>query len=140
MAGEVKPELSGADRAAVSAVVHETEVATGLQVAVYVGPSEEDPGAHAERLLHEAGAMSSPAVLVLVAPEVRRVEVRTAPAARNRVPDAAAQRAVAAMTAGFAVGDLVGGLSAGLRVIAEVAGPPPTDSVAGEELPDVFGP
>ena len=145
MAGRRKPgtvaaELSKADRAEVAAAVHETEVATGLQVAVYVGPSEDDPGAHAERLLVEAGAMSSPAVLVLVAPAVRRVELRTAPAARARFPDEAAERAVAAMTEGFAAGHLVEGVRAGLRIIAEVAGPPPAGEAAAEELPDVFGP
>ena len=134
MAGD---RLSRADRRRLARLVHDAETKTGLQLAVYVGPTEADPAAHAERLLHESGAAAVPGVLVLVAPAVRRIEVRTSAAARERVPDAAAERAIAAMAPGLAAGDLVGGISAGLAVIVEAAG---AGVAGGPELPDVLAP
>lgn len=134
VAGE---RLSRADHRRLAGLVHEAETTTGLQLAVYIGPTEADPGAHAERLLHESGATAVPAVLLLVAPAARRIEVRTSAAARERVPDEAAERAIAAMAPGLAAGDLVAGISAGLAVIVDVAG----DGLAGgPELPDVLDP
>jgi uncharacterized membrane protein len=119
--------------------VHEAEQATGLQLCVYVGPGEEDTRAHAEALFVKAGLHTRPAVLVLVEPVRRRVEVVTAPEARARINDATAELAVATMTRQFARGDLAGGIVAAVDLLAAAAGsgsmPPDT-----EELPDVLGP
>ena len=132
--------LSARDRRRLARVVHRAERRTGLQIAVYVGPVEDDPGAHAERLLGEAGAAGLPAVLVLVAPEIKRIEIRTAPAARDRIPDTAAAQAVAVMAPVLADGRLVAGVSAGLDVLVAAAGPTPKGSAGGPELPDVLTP
>ena len=116
----------------------EAERTTGLQLCVYLGPTEGDPRAHAERLFVEAGLEVRPAVLLLVSPPDRRVEVLTAPAVRNRITDEDCARAVEEMSPLFASGDLAGGIETGLRHLAGVAGPgvaPPGD----EELPDVLG-
>lgn len=127
------------DRARVAAAVDAAEDACGLQIAVYVGPVRDDPGRDAERLLAESGALTRPAVLVLLAPVEHRVEVRTSPEARTRVPDTAAADAVTVMTSRFREGDLAGGLVEGVRRIAELAGPPPPDHLPGPELPDLLG-
>ena len=123
----------------VERAVDEAEEQTGLQFVVYLGPSAEGRSrAHAEQLMVDAGLLSRPAVLVLVDPEHRRVEVVTAPEARARVSDEAAADAVATMTPRFAKGDLAGGIVAGVRRLAAAAGPghaPP----GTEELPDVLG-
>lgn len=111
------------------------EKQTGLQICVYLGPAGQDARAHAEGLFVEAGLHTRPAVLVLVAPEVRRVEVVTAPEARERVSDEAAQEVVDRMTTRFADGDLVGGLIAGIEHIAAAAGP---GEGSGEELPNLL--
>lgn len=137
MAGDV---LSGRDRRRLAKLVDRAERVTGLQIAVYVGPSEDDPGAHAERILQESGGADLPAVLLLVAPESRRIEIRTAPVARVRVPDEAAARAVAAMGPVLAEGDLVAGVAAGLEVLVAAAGPKPKGSAEAPELPDVITP
>ena len=100
-----------------------------------VGPVEEDPRAHAERMFIEAGLHTRPAVLVLVAPQARRVEIVTAPEARERVSDEAAHEAVELMTKRFADGHLVSGLIAGVEHIAAAAGP---GQESGEELPDLL--
>jgi len=134
VAGELRSPTVRQERQ-VEQAVHAAELRTGLQICVYLGPSDEDARAHAESLFVERGLHTRPAVLILVAPEVRRVEVVTAAAARERVSDTAAQEVVDRMTARFADGDLVGGLIAGVEHLANAAGPgEPSD----EELPDLL--
>jgi uncharacterized membrane protein YgcG len=115
--------------------VEAAEKRSGLQICVYLGPTHEDARAHAERMFTEAGLHTRPAVLVLVAPEVRRVEIVTAPESRERVTDDAAREAVELMTKRFTEGDLAGGLIAGVEHIAAAAGP---GNESGEELPDLL--
>ena len=117
----------------------EAEEATGLQICVYIGPGEDDTRAHAEGLLVQAGLQTRPAILVLVEPVRRRVEVVTAPEARARVDDATSELAVATMTRQFARGDLAGGIVAAVDLLAAAAGSAPAPAGA-EELPDVLGP
>jgi len=134
VAGDVRPPTVRQERL-VARAVDNAEKQTGLQICVYLGPAEEDARAHAERLFVERGLHTRPAVLVLVAPELRRVEVVTAPEVRQRVTDEAAQEAVDRMTTHFTDRDLVGGLIAGVEHIALAAGP---GGESGEELPDVL--
>lgn len=114
------------------------EEITGLQFCVYLGPTGEDSRAHAEELFTRAGLQSRPAVLMLVAPPQRRVEVLTAPNVRSRLDDAACARAVADMTTRFAQGKLADGILAGLDDLVWAAGPG-TAQPGTEELPDVLG-
>jgi uncharacterized membrane protein YgcG len=136
--GDVRP-LTRRQRRAVERAVHEAEEATGLQLCVYVGPGEEDTRANAEAMLVQAGLHTRPAVLVLVEPVRRRVEVVTAPEARARIDDATSELAVATMTRQFARGDLAGGIVAAVDLLAAAAGSGPTPADA-QELPDVLGP
>jgi uncharacterized membrane protein len=136
--GDVRP-LTRRQRRAVERAVHEAEEATGLQLCVYVGRGDEDTRAQAEAMLVEAGLHTRPAVLVLVEPVRRRVEVVTAPDARARIDDATSELAVATMTRQFARGDLAGGIVAAVDLLAAAAGSGPTSPDA-EELPDVLGP
>ncbi len=123
-------------RRAVEKAVAEAERTTGLQFCVAIADAGDDPRAEAERLFLEAGMNSRPAVLVLVDPECRRVEVVTAREVRTRIGDPAAAGAVEEMTTWFGEGNLTGGLVAGLRYLAAAAGPgaPPEGA---EELPDI---
>lgn len=114
------------------------EEVTGLQFCVYLGPTGEDSRAHAEELFTRAGLQTRPAVLMLVAPPQRRVEVLTAPEVRSRVDDATCARAVADMTTRFAEGKLAEGILAGLDDLVRAAGPG-TAPPGSEELPDVLG-
>ncbi|HVE46835.1 MAG TPA: TPM domain-containing protein [Acidimicrobiales bacterium] len=136
--GGAKLKLSKAEHHRVGEAVDTAEETTGLQFCVVLGPAEGDAHAHAEALFVQAGLHLRPAVLVLVAPDQRRVEVVTSPAVRERVPDAACAEAVADMTQRFATGDIAGGIVAGVERLAAVAGP----GVSGadeDELPDVLG-
>ena len=139
MAGDLKP-LSIRQRRRVERAVDEAENLTGLQLCIYLGAveGETDLRAHAEGVFVRAGMHSRPAVLLLVAPPQRKVEIVTAPAVLDRIPDEAAADALEAMTSRFRDGDLAGGLVAGVEHLAAVAGPG-TAGPDDEELPDVIG-
>ena len=134
MAGEAPLRgLSYRQQRRVETAIDDAERTTGLQICLYLGPGGADPRARAEQMFVDAGLHSRPAVLLLVAPDARRVEVLTAPDVRDRVSDADAHNAVERMTERFATGDLHGGLLAGLEQIVAAAGP---GEETGEELPD----
>ena len=127
------------DRERIATAVSEAEAYTGLQIAVYIGPVEGDPGLAAEQILDSAGTAHRPAVLILVAPEARRLEVRTAPSARERLTDREAQVVVDAMLERFRDGDLVAGLLEGIHVVSELVGPARAGEEPGEDLPNLLG-
>lgn len=108
----------------------------GLDVSVLVGDLELATAdaasfrAGAEKLHAALGDRAQGAVLVVVAPGQRRVEIVTGPAARRRVPDRVAGLVVLSMITAFRGGDLAGGIIDGLRQIAQSAG-------AGPALPEL---
>jgi uncharacterized membrane protein YgcG len=108
---------------------------TGLQFCVYLGPTKEEPRALAERLFLTAEAEGHPAVLLVVAPDHRRVEILTAEWARERIPDVACETAIAHMKPMLQARRFDEALVEGIRHLAEVAGP---GGAIGLELPDVF--
>ncbi|MDQ2649230.1 MAG: DUF5130 domain-containing protein [Actinomycetota bacterium] len=111
-------------RRRIDEAVRQAEQTTGLQFCVVLGvPADRDPHEQAEALFSTAIPEGRPAVLVLVAPKHHHVEVLTAPAARQRVSDAAAEVAVGIMVDAFAQGDLTLGLIAGIEHLAASAGP-----------------
>jgi uncharacterized membrane protein YgcG len=114
----------------------------GLDVTVLVGDLElDDPTqfrAGAERLHAALGARSATAVLIVVAPGQRKVEIVTGNGVRRRVPDRVCALAVLSMTTAFSGGDLTGGIVDGIRQISSAAGQrdplPPLDTTPGSEL------
>lgn len=99
----------------------------GLDVSVVVGDLALDDlsqfRAACERLHAALGPeRSRTAVLLVVAPGQRRVEVVTGPGVRRRVPDRVAALAVLSMSTAFAGGDLAGGVVDAVRQIADSAG------------------
>lgn len=109
--------------------VRAAEARTGLQFCVYLGPPRHP---------HELFAEAQPAVLVMVVPEERRVEVVTAPAVRDRLPDEACEAAVGRMVEDFKAGRYDRGIVRGVEHLAEVAGEG-TAEAGSEDLPDVLG-
>ena len=116
--------------------VHAAEAHTGLQFCVYLGPSEEEPRALAERLFETASQEGHPAVLLLVSPNHRRVEILTADFAVERVPDAACEAAIELMRPLLRDGAYDEALVRALAHLSEVAGVGIED--AEGELPDFF--
>ena len=95
---------------------------SGLHFSVYVGPVEGDIREHAERLHAATGAMASRAIVILVAPGDRQLEIVTGKESARRLTDRACALAALSMTTSFAGGDLVGGVVTGLRMLSESAG------------------
>ncbi|MCU1344309.1 MAG: hypothetical protein JWL70_575 [Acidimicrobiia bacterium] len=140
---EVEPVAGGkrwlqeSDAVQIRAEVDRIEQVTGLQLCVYVGPAAADSRAFAEDLFHRQGLAQRPAILVLVAPAERRIEVLTAPSIVRRVPNAGCKEAVSVMAEAFGVGAAAAGIIAGLQVLEKTAGPglPGPDDV---EWPDLL--
>jgi uncharacterized membrane protein len=99
------------------------EAQTGIRFWLRVGDFDRDPRLEAEHLLTNlVDTPREPAVLILVAPGTRVVEIMTTHAAKRRITDQAAGLVVLTMTSAFGVGDLVGGLVNALRQLADAAG------------------
>jgi uncharacterized membrane protein YgcG len=128
-AGSHADGLSVSQQERIEHAVSQCRAQNGLDVSVVVGDLDvadlSQFRAAAETVHAALGDRSHGAVLVLVAPGQRRVEVVTGPAARRRVPDRVAALAVLSMTSSFAGGDLAGGVIDGLRQIATAAGTAP---------------
>ena len=114
--------------------VEHAEQTTGAQFCVYLGPTGDDPRAHAEAMFEQAGLHTRPAVLLLVSPDGRRVEVVTSSELRHRVADETCTDAVAAMTGRFATADMAGGI----QRLATAAGPPPSSAALAAAFPDLI--
>jgi uncharacterized membrane protein YgcG len=95
---------------------------SGLLYSVFVGPVEGEIRDHAERLHAALGPSASRAVLVLVAPGDRQLEIVTGKESSRRLSDRACALAALSMTTAFSGGDLVGGIVTGLRMLSEAAG------------------
>lgn len=94
----------------------------GLQFSVYVGGVEGDARDFAERLHAALGPQAAGAVLVLVAPGERALEIVTGRESSHRLSDRACALAALSMTSSFSGGDLTGGIVTGVRMLAESAG------------------
>ncbi|MGI8458900.1 MAG: DUF5130 family protein [Propionibacteriaceae bacterium] len=101
------------------------ERVSGLSFSVYVGVAEEDAQRYARRL-HAALADPDHSVLVLCDPEFRALEIVTGAAARRNLDDTAVGLAAATMQTSFAVGDISGGLVAGINQLGDAARAPQT--------------
>ena len=95
---------------------------SGLHYSVYIGPVDGDIRDHAERLHAALGVLSNRAVLVLVAPQDRQLEIVTGKESSRRLSDRSCALAALSMTTSFSGGDLVGGIITGVRMLSESAG------------------
>ena len=121
----------------VEEAVETARTENGLDLSVLVGDLElEDLSqfrAASERLHAALGERSPSAVLLVVAPGQRKVEIVTGPAVRRRVPDRVSALAVLSMTSAFRGGDLTGGIIDAVRQIADAAGRRAPLSIADEK-------
>lgn len=99
---------------------------TGLSFSVYLGDPTQDSTAdfsEAAKKLHATiGSAAADAVLIVVSPQHRMLEVVTGERAHRRLADRACKLAVMSMVASFKEGDLIGGLISGLRMLCDQAG------------------
>jgi uncharacterized membrane protein len=127
--------LTKRQRARIARAVEAAEAWTGLEICVHLGPAE-DPATAARALLADLGMAGVPSVLLLAAPESRRLEVVTSESGARRVPDHALRLAAVAMSASFGVGDVAGGITEAVRLISQAAG---RGERTGPDLPDLVG-
>jgi hypothetical protein len=88
---------------------------------IYLGDLGADTRTRAEELHDSMGAWADDAVLVAVSPGQRVVEVITGGKTVHRLPDRRCKLAVESMISSFKEGDLTGGLTSGLRMLADHA-------------------
>jgi uncharacterized membrane protein YgcG len=95
---------------------------TGLSFSVCVGGADGDIRDEAERLHAAIGSAAKRAVLVVVSPGDRLLEIVTGEESARRLSDRACALAALSMTTSFAGGDLLGGILTGVRMLAEATG------------------
>jgi uncharacterized membrane protein YgcG len=124
--------VAGKRQQRVRAAVEQAETTTGLQFCVYLGKvAGETPRALAERLFADA----APDVLIAVVPSAHQVEILTAPAAQDRVPDDACAVAIERMRPALRRRRFDVALAEAVEHLAAVAGP---GEATGPSLPDFF--
>lgn len=100
------------------------ELLTGVPVSVYLGQVDGPVGDFAAVTLADLIVGSPDLLLIVVEPSQRQVEIRSSPSVHLRLSDQACALAALSMTTSFGVGDLVGGLVVGLRMLADAVAPP----------------
>lgn len=108
-------------RLTISTAIRKAEVLSRMEISVFVGSSEgDDPRAFATRL-HNSLTAPARTVVIMVDPEKRALEIVTGGWVRSRISDDEVQLAALEMQSAFAEGDLVGGLTRGINMLAEHA-------------------
>lgn len=87
-------------------------------------PALQDVRAYAEQAHAAIGDRADEAVLIMVAPNARRVEIVMGTALRGRLTDRDCALAALSMTSSFAGGDLTGGILNGVRMLGQRVGAP----------------
>ena len=111
------------ERAEIDRAIRDAETVSRFEFSVFVGSSEGESRRFAERL-HAALTAPERSVLVLVDPADRRLEIVTGSEVRRELEDHEVQLAVLTMQSAFEAGDLVGGITQGLMMLAEHARTP----------------
>jgi hypothetical protein len=105
--------------------VQHAERISGLTFSVYVGVSEEDSRAYAERL-HNTLEDPPHSVLIMCNPGFRALEIVTGSQARRQLDDVECRLAAANMRTSFEADDIIGGLVHGIAQLGDAAYQPPT--------------
>lgn len=116
--------FSGSQLESIDRAIQQAQKESSLTYSVYVGAPDEDLRRYGLRLLAASGERASSSVIVLVDPAARRLEIVTGPDAARALDDRATALGAMSMTSSFAVGDLAGGVVAGLHTLAEHARQP----------------
>ena len=95
---------------------------TGLDFSVYVGAMDRPTREFAEHLHTGLGDRAPNGVLLAVSPGQRVLHIVTGEQSYRRLPDRSCALAALSMRASFSLGDLVGGIVSGLRMLSDQAG------------------
>jgi uncharacterized membrane protein YgcG len=117
--------FTSAQKHQIDKAIRDAETVCRYEFSVYVGRTEGEPRAFAERL-HGALVAPSRSVMLLVDPAARVIEIVTGSEARRELEDQEVRLAAVEMQSQFALGDLVGGIVRGINMLAAYARKPPT--------------
>ena len=115
--------FTASERHEIDKAIRNAETVCRYEFSVFVGASEGETRPFAIRL-HSALAAPDHSVLVMVDPSARIVEIVTGAEARRDLEDGEVQLAALTMQSAFAAGDLVGGITRGVLMLAEHARKP----------------
>lgn len=114
----VGERLTTGQRYAVEESIRKAELASRAEFSVYVGPVDgSDTHAFATQL-HNTLVAPARSIMIVVDPDRRVLEIVTGGWVRRTLSDAEATLAAETMRTSFAQGDLVGGLRAGIALLA----------------------
>ena len=112
--------FSPSQRREIDKAIRDAETLSRIEFSVFVGRSDGETRPFAERL-HAALVAPDRSVLVLVDPAAQLLEIVTGKEAHRVLDDAEVKLAALTMQTAFASGDLVGGITRGVRQLAEHA-------------------
>jgi len=113
--------LTTGQRYAVEESIRKAELSCRAEFSVYIGPVDgADPRAFATQL-HNTLVAPARSIMIVVDPDRRLIEIVTGGWVRRTLSDAEAALAAETMRSSFAEDDLIGGLRAGIALLAEHA-------------------
>jgi uncharacterized membrane protein YgcG len=111
--------LSSSQRLLVEEAIRKAELLSRAEFSVYLGPVDTaDPRAFATRL-HNTLVAPSRSVMIVVDSDQRILEIVVGGWVRRTLSDDETRLAAEAMRTSFAGGDVVGGLRAGISMLAD---------------------
>ena len=117
--------FSASERHDIDKAIRDAETVSRYEFSVFVGAAEQESRPFAERL-HATLTAPERSVLVMVDPAARILEIVTGTEVRRALDDAEVRLAAVSMQSAFADGDLVGGITRGVMMLAEHARKPRT--------------
>lgn len=119
----VSAGFSSAQRGTIDRAIRAAETRSRFEFSVYVGDLAQ-PSRDTARALHARLAAPARSVLVAVDPQQRELQIVTGADVRRTLDDKAVGLVATSMHADFAAGDLVGGLSRAVTMLADHAEAP----------------
>jgi uncharacterized membrane protein YgcG len=117
LAGEA---FTGQERYDIDKAIRDAETVSRYEFSVFVGAAEQEARPFAERL-HATLTAPQRSVLVMVDPSARILEIVTGSEVKRDLDDHDVHLAALAMRSAFEAGDLVGGITQGVMMLAEHA-------------------
>lgn len=115
--------FSSSQRHEIDKAIRDAETVCRYEFSVFVGASQGETGPFAQRL-HATLTAPDRSVLVMVDPSARIVEIVTGAEVHRDLDDGQVKLAALSMQAAFAAGDLVGGITQGVMMLADHARKP----------------
>lgn len=115
-------EFTSSERYTLDEAIRKAETLCRVEFSLFVGTSEGDPRAFATQL-HNTLVSPTRSILIMVDPTARALEIVTGGYVRRTLSDKEVELTAAQMQSTFAEGDLVGGLTRGIAMLAEHARP-----------------